>query len=256
MSLSFWACVTVMCVLALAMVARPLIRSKCIRAAGVIAVALPAGAAAFYSQLGSPGASDHPYSGHAAAEPARKKHGKVGSVASMVDSLAARLEADPEDASGWLLLFHSYQHLGRHEEAEKAYERARALGAFDTEYEDSSHSKAAVHEIGVVGSVRLSARAMTLVEPHDQVFIFARAPNLPGPPAAVLRSSVSEMPLDFRLDDSNAMVDGVRLSDFESVVVTARISRSGSATETLENLQVKSSTITVGNQERVDLVID
>ena len=55
----------------------------------------------------------------------------VASVASMVDELAARLQEEPGDAKGWLLLAKSYKHLGRIEEAQRAYKQAAMLGEYD-----------------------------------------------------------------------------------------------------------------------------
>jgi cytochrome c-type biogenesis protein CcmH len=46
----------------------------------------------------------------------------------------------------------------------------------------------------------------------------------------VQRAKVSDLPLDFKLDDSTAMRPELRLSSASEVRVEARISRSGSAT--------------------------
>ena len=50
-----------------------------------------------------------------------------GQVDAMVQSLAKRLEAKPDDAEGWAMLARSYAALGRHAEAVPAYARAVAL---------------------------------------------------------------------------------------------------------------------------------
>lgn len=246
-----------MTLVAFAFLARPLLQSNRLRAIGVVAVALPAAAALLYARLGFPeaGSPTHPAQ-HFVAAKAPNANGSVGSVASMVDDLASRLESEPDDAGGWLLLSRSYQHLGRTEEASEAYARAAALGATDPDF--AAHEKSSSQPIGpsISGSVRLSDRAMKTVQPQDQIFVFARAPNEPGPPAAVLRRSVGELPLEFRLSDADAMVDSVKLSNFEQVVVTARISRSGAATETLQDLEARTSPVIVGSAGRVELVIE
>jgi cytochrome c-type biogenesis protein CcmH len=51
------------------------------------------------------------------------------SLETVTDRLARRLEREPNDASGWLLLAQSYRYLGRTADAEKAFARARQLGA-------------------------------------------------------------------------------------------------------------------------------
>lgn len=57
--------------------------------------------------------------------------GKVESVASLVIGLEERLEQNPDDGKGWLLLAKSYHHLGRLDEARDAYRRADTLGHGD-----------------------------------------------------------------------------------------------------------------------------
>jgi cytochrome c-type biogenesis protein CcmH len=48
-------------------------------------------------------------------------------IQGMVDSLAARLEANPQDLQGWLRLIHSYVVLGERDKAGAAQKRARGL---------------------------------------------------------------------------------------------------------------------------------
>jgi len=60
--------------------------------------------------------------------------GKQGSTASLapVDELLVglkqRLEKQPNDADGWILLSKSYYHLNRWKEAREVFEKAKALG--------------------------------------------------------------------------------------------------------------------------------
>lgn len=48
-------------------------------------------------------------------------------------------------------------------------------------------------------------------------------------PLAILSLKAAELPTRFSLDDSNAMVPGMKLSAFPAVMVVARISKSGDA---------------------------
>lgn len=82
----------------------------------------------------------------------------------------------------------------------------------------------------LTGTVRLAPALAGQAAPDATVFIYARAAEGGGPPLAVLRRQVRDLPLQFVLDDSTSMSPMARLSDHKRVVVGARISRSGSAT--------------------------
>lgn len=60
---------------------------------------------------------------------------KAASVTSLVGGLEAKLSQNPNDAKGWLLLAKSHDHLGDHQAAWAAYERARELGLSDDSFE-------------------------------------------------------------------------------------------------------------------------
>jgi hypothetical protein len=47
-----------------------------------------------------------------------------------------------------------------------------------------------------------------------------------------------------------------RLSNYEQVVVTARVSRSGTATEALQGLEAESDVITVAENQHLKLTIE
>jgi cytochrome c-type biogenesis protein CcmH len=82
---------------------------------------------------------------------------------------------------------------------------------------------------GVRGTVRLAPQLAKSVKPDDQVFVFARAAEGPPMPLAVLRARAGDLPLQFALNDSMAMAQGLTVSAYAKVVVTARVSKSGSA---------------------------
>jgi cytochrome c-type biogenesis protein CcmH len=102
--------------------------------------------------------------------------------------------------------------------------------------------------VSVSGRVTLSAAAKAQVKPDDTVFIFARAVNGPKMPLAILRKKVSDLPLDFSLDDSMAMSPAARLSSVKQVVVGARVSKTGSAMPGPGDWQGISATQTPGAQ--------
>lgn len=83
--------------------------------------------------------------------------------------------------------------------------------------------------VSVSGMVELDPALRGQVSDTDTVFIVAKAVEGPRFPLAVLRKQVRDLPLKFTLDDSMGMMPGVTLSQFEKVVVSARISKSGNA---------------------------
>ena len=91
--------------------------------------------------------------------------------------------------------------------------------------------------------------------PGDTVFIYARAAQGPRMPLAIVRKQVSDLPFDFKLDDSSAMSPATRLSGAGQVVVSARISKSGQATPQSGDLRAESAPVAVGARG-IALVID
>ena len=86
---------------------------------------IPSAAVVLYMRLGNPAAGEP---AHAAAIDGRNPHEIADTqIVAMVDSLAQRLKARPDDADGWALLARSYQALGRFPEAADAYAHADAL---------------------------------------------------------------------------------------------------------------------------------
>ena len=100
----------------------------------------------------------------------------------------------------------------------------------------------------VSGRVSLDPALAGSVSPGDTVFIFARAANGPRMPLAILKKQVSDLPLDFVMDDSDAMNPQMKLSRFSDVIVSARISKSGNAMPQPGDLQGASAVVKVGVQ--------
>jgi len=98
----------------------------------------------------------------------------------------------------------------------------------------------------VGGVVRIADALRSRVKDSDTVFVYARAPQGPRMPLAVMRAKVKDLPLTFMLDDSMAMAPQMNLSSFSKVVVVARISKSGSATPRSGDLQGVSDVVTTG----------
>lgn len=281
-----------------------------------LGLAVPLAAVGLYARLGNT-AGLVP---QAAAQPPVTE----ADVVAMVEKLAHRMQAQPDDATGWLMLGRSYAALQRFPEAVKAYARAVALtpndaqllvdyadvlaavaqsaageptqlitralqiepgnlkalalagsaaferkdfaaaiaywtqartaapagGEFaqglDSSLAEARAAAAAPSAAGtkaagtgapanaagaeqLAGRVSLAPALAARVAADDTVFIYARAAEGPRMPLAIQRRKVRELPITFTLDDSMAMAPEMKLSKFGSVIVEARVSKSGNA---------------------------
>jgi len=98
----------------------------------------------------------------------------------------------------------------------------------------------------VQGIVMIDAALAARVKPDDVVFVLARPADGSRMPLAVKRIAVRDLPYAFRLDDSMAMAPGAKLSLHPSVIVTARVSRAGSAAPAKGDLEGASPPIAPG----------
>ncbi len=108
----------------------------------------------------------------------------------------------------------------------------------------------------LVGSVSLAPELASQVRTGDVLFIYAKAADSPGPPLAVMRMPAAAWPVKFQLDDSLAMLPTRRLSQFDRVVVEARVSHSGDAVPASGDLYTRSQVLNPGAAARLSLVID
>ncbi len=327
-------------------------------AAGVLALALPAFSLAMYLQLGDHGAVERP----SAPPPPAAQHKASGGeelppMEVLVQRLAERMEQNPDNLEGWIMLGRSYTSIGEHDKAIKAYERASSLApnepnvllglaealartgqgqlkgkpeqlidsALELEpnnanglfmkgmalfqhgdvtaaierwqrvqamLDPNSEDAAAIR--GYIAEARQKAgmtapeesapvvaatAAPTTVEqpaagksikvnvtladamagkfsPDDTLFVFARAASGPPMPLAVQRLQAKDLPVSLTLDDSMAMMPQMRLSNFDQVVVGARISKSGNAMPQNGDLQGEIKPVTPGQEEVVAVIID
>ncbi len=308
--------------------ARPSVRLLSLMSAAVLALA-----GAGYLWTGSPGMPSAGPPGSRAETSAQASQGDdEAQFTAAVEQLAQRLQQEPDNAEGWAMLARSYVRLGRHADAEPAFEKAIALQADDArllaDFADTlalqngrnlagrptelvlralkldpdnfkalalagtaafnaqdyagavrhwerlalaapadsdfrgqlqssiaearsrgglapapAAAPAAANGGRLRGSVRLAPALAKLAAPTDTVFIYARAAEGPRMPLAILRHQVKDLPLDFQLDDSSAMSPATRLSGFPTVVVSARISKSGQAAPSAGDLVGESAAV-------------
>lgn len=93
------------------------------KTAVLIALCLPVLAIPIYLRLGTP----------AAIDPVAEAQITDKQVRQMVDTLAARLQANPDNPKGWAMLAKSYKVMGRFEESSQAFERVGVMLDSDPE---------------------------------------------------------------------------------------------------------------------------
>ena len=99
----------------------------------------------------------------------------------------------------------------------------------------------------ITGTVTLSDAVKSGAGPNDLLFVLARAASGPPMPLAVIRKQVKDLPLQFTLDDSMAMSPQMKLSNFDKVVLVARISKTGDPMPHPGDLQGMSAAIKPGS---------
>jgi len=97
--------------------------SRSVRLAALLLAAIPSAAILLYLQLGNPMALWHP------GDPASGAGHELSNaqVEALVNQLAQRLRAEPDDAQGWYMLARSYAAMERPADAAAAYAKAVAL---------------------------------------------------------------------------------------------------------------------------------
>ena len=138
---------------------------------------------------------------------------------------------------------------------EVAGEAASVMQLAQSEGETSSVSTDEPATMAISGNVTISDSVASQVRPNDTLFIYARAETGPKMPLAILRLQASDLPTAFTLTDEMAMTPAMKMSSFPSVVVEARVSKSGQAVPSSGDLQGLSDPVKIG-ENNVSIVID
>jgi cytochrome c-type biogenesis protein CcmH len=137
-------------------------------------------------------------------------------------------------------------------------EARAAVGGQDTVTKSatvSNASRSPAHSAAIAGTVSLSPSVAAKAAPTDTVFIFARAVNGPKMPLAILRMQAKDLPKAFVLDDTMSMGPAMKLSNFQEVMVTARVSKAANATSQRGDLLGSIGPVRVGSR-KLRVVID
>ena len=107
----------------------------------------------------------------------------------------------------------------------------------------------------ISGTVSLTQSLAGKVAPTDTVFVFAREMSGPPMPVSIVRATTRDLPFTFRLDDSTSPMPSRKLSDAGTVVIVARLSKSGQARPQSGDLEGMSQPVKPG-VDGITVVID
>ena len=115
-------------------------------------------------------------------------------------------------------------------------------------------AQASVNTKGISGKIEISADLKSKVKSGDIVMVIARKPG-ERMPVAVLKTSVSEFPMNFSLTDALAMNPSSPLSQLSEASIEVRISKTGMAKPEVGDLISAVQIVKVG-ANNIRLVID
>lgn len=207
----------------------------------------------------------------------------AGSMETMIERLQIKLKNNPADINGWILLCKSYQFLQRWPEAEAAFSQAKKLGykgempstgavGGSAASVETREDQAMINHIGKLAAdtdensngvsvnISISAALRNTLDPQSVVYIFARAvptnnAQPSGPPLAVVKKKVADLPTTLTLDDSMAMMPQLSLSSAEQVVIVARISKSGNPLKQADDIEKFVGPVDSNSSDAIDIVI-
>ncbi|HMS85126.1 MAG TPA: c-type cytochrome biogenesis protein CcmI [Nitrospira sp.] len=107
----------------------------------------------------------------------------------------------------------------------------------------------------ITGKVVLGPNLASKASLPDTLFVFAKDVAGPPMPVSIVRASRKDLPFTFRLDDSTSPMPSRKLSDIDTVVIVARLSKSGKAMPESGDLEGMSQPIKPG-AENITVVID
>lgn len=116
-------------------------------------------------------------------------------------------------------------------------------------------ASAAGPAVTISGQVTIAPGLAGKGSPTDTLFVFAREMNGPPMPVSIVRATKKDLPFTFQLDDSTSPMPSRKLSDVGTVVIVARLSKSGEAMPKSGDLQGISEPMKPG-ANKVTVVID
>ena len=121
--------------------------------------------------------------------------------------------------------------------------------------EPAASAKPIGQSLAISGKVTVAPNLAGKGSATDTLFVFAREVSGPPMPVAIVRATKKDLPFAFRLDDSTSMMRSRKLSDVGTVVIVARLSKSGKAMPESGDLEGISQPVKPG-VDGVTIVID
>lgn len=107
----------------------------------------------------------------------------------------------------------------------------------------------------ITGKVTVAPNLAGKGSSTDTLFVFAREVSGPPMPVAIVRATKKDLPFTFRLDDSTSPMPSRKLSGAGTVVIVARLSKSGQAMPQSGDLEGTSQPVNSG-LDGITVVID
>jgi len=105
-------------------------------------------------------------------------------------------------------------------------------------------------------TVRIEPSLAERLNGNETVFLIARAAAGPPAPLAVRRLTVADLPAVINLSDNDSMVDGLNLSAFPEIRLTARISMTGDAQAQPGDLEGETGPVSILEQTASEVLIN
>ncbi|MBX2825283.1 MAG: c-type cytochrome biogenesis protein CcmI [Gammaproteobacteria bacterium] len=176
----------------------------------------------------------------------KQQQGETGEAVSIWQRLLVMLDNEPQAKAAVQALL------------DEAGGTSVSQGQMQASPEATAPSATAPPSTGAVVSlqVTLDSGLADGLSPDTAVFIYAKAMQGPPMPLAVVRRQVSDLPLTIKLSDEMAMMPQLRLSQFDRVVVGARVSHSGDPVAQKGDFFTEIGDINVGDGSVISLSID
>ena len=136
-----------------------------------VGMAIPVGVIALYFLIGNPKGLFPSLASAELASPSTQQGAPMSNqqIAANVEKLAKRLEQNPNDAQGWLMLARSYTLMERFADAASAYEHATALNANDaTIWADYAEASAMANGQRLAGKPTEAINRALQIDPKNQ----------------------------------------------------------------------------------------